>query len=245
MAYFRQRITTLAKNIARDFGVEVSRYRPDLSATAQIVSTLKFLNVDLVIDVGANKGQFAQGILSGGFSGSIVSFEPLSEAHLYLSSLAKNVPSWHVHDRCAVGAVRNTVEINISGNSVSSSILPMLNAHQSAAPQSAYVGKELVNVVPLDEVIFDYDNDARSIFLKVDTQGFEWQVLDGAEETLKKAKGVLLELSLVPLYDGQRLWKDMFYRLENLGFSIWALQPGFTDPASGRTLQMDAIFVRT
>ena len=84
-----------------------------------------------------------------------------------------------------------------------------------------------------------------NILLKIDTQGFEWQVLDGAEETLSKCQGVLCELSLVPLYEGQRLWLEVIERLNSMGFTLWGVQSGgFTDDQNGRTLQIDAIFFR-
>ena len=81
-------------------------------------------------------------------------------------------------------------------------------------------------------------------FLKIDTQGYEWQVLDGARESLSQCQGVLCELSLVPLYEGQCLWMEMIQRLESGGFTLWSIQKGFTDLRDGRTLQVDAIFLR-
>ena len=74
-------------------------------------------------------------------------------------------------------------------------------------------------------------------------QGFEWQVLTGAEQTLPSIHGVLCELSLVVLYEGQHLWREMIDRLEAAGFTLWGLQPGFMD-RRGRNLQSDAIFFR-
>jgi hypothetical protein len=62
-------------------------------------------------------------------------------------------------------------------------------------------------------------------------------VLDGAADTLQRAQGVLLELSLVPLYEGQRLWQDIIARMETAGFTLWVLQKGFTDPRTDRSLQ--------
>ena len=62
--------------------------------------------------------------------------------------------------------------------------------------------------------------------------------------TLKQAKGVLCELSLVPLYHEQRLWRDIVDRLDQQGFMLWALQKGFTDPKTCQSLQMGGIFVR-
>ena len=147
--------------------------------------------------------------------------------------------------RCALGDHDGEVEINIAGNSESSSVLPMLESHRSAAPQSAYQGKEMVQVKTLDAVAGQYLKDARTAFLKIDTQGFEWHVLDGARETLPHIKGILVELSLVPLYEGQHLWQDVIARLETAGFTLWAFKPVFSDQASGRTLQVDGVFFRT
>jgi hypothetical protein len=134
--------------------------------------------------------------------------------------------------------------MNPPGNSVSSSVLPMLESHSSAAVGSAYIDSERVPIAKLDTIASRYLNQKSKLFIKIDTQGFEWQVLDGASETLKQALGVLCELSLVPLYGGQRLWRDIVDRLETEGFMLWALQRGFTDPRTGQSLQMDGIFLR-
>ena len=83
-----------------------------------------------------------------------------------------------------------------------------------------------------------------STLIKIATQGFEWQVLDGASETLKCAQGVFIELCLVPAYSGQRPWKVIIARLETLGFVLWSLSPAFVDPRDGRTLQLDGLFFR-
>ena len=66
----------------------------------------------------------------------------------------------------------------------------------------------------------------------------------GATETLDNAKGLLMELSLTPLYDGQHLWRDIVDRLESLGFILWTMMPAFSDIKSGQTLQFDAIFIK-
>ncbi len=120
----------------------------------------------------------------------------------------------------------------------------MLESHSSAAVGSAYIDSERVPIAKLDTIASRYLNQKSKLFIKIDTQGFEWQVLDGASETLKQALGVLCELSLVPLYGGQRLWRDIVDRLETEGFMLWALQRGFTDPRTGQSLQMDGIFLR-
>ena len=237
-------IKKLIRKVAHNFGVEISRFRPSTSHGAQLVKALEVGTIDMVFDIGANEGQFSKEIREYGYAGKIVSFEPLSSARKKLLALASVDSNWQVHDRSAIGDHDGDIEINIAGNSVSSSVLPMLESHSSAAVGSAYVSSERVPIVRLDSVAPQHLQPNSNLFIKIDTQGFEWQVLDGASETLKLAKGLLCELSLVPLYDKQRLWRDIIERLEAEGFVLWALQKGFTDPRTGQSLQMDGIFLR-
>ena len=225
-------------------GFDLRRLTPNTSSPYQLLKGLNRFKVDLVLDVGANIGQFASELRSVGFKGNIVSFEPLSDAYKLLSARAERDAKWQVHGRGAVGDYDGEIEINISGNSVSSSVLPMTEAHSSAAANSAYVASEKVSIAKLDTIASEYLSTASRPFLKIDAQGFESQVLDGAREALAQAQGVLCELSLVPLYEGQRLWLDMIERLESAGFTLWSIQKGFTDPRDGKTLQVDAIFFR-
>lgn len=212
-------------------------------AARQLLKGFDRFGIDLVFDVGANMGQFAQQIRGAGFKGHIVSFEPLSDAHAKLAHAASRDALWTVHQRSAIGDRNGDIEINIAGNSVSSSILPMAAAHANAAPVSAYVGRERVPLTTIDSVIGEYFSFGRRPFLKIDTQGYEWQVLSGAANTLPLIHGVLCELSLVELYEGQLLWREMIDRLEQRGFTLWGLQPSFMDQ-HGRNLQTDAIFFR-
>ncbi len=233
------------RQMLQKLGLDVRRYVPSTPLPpSQVTSSMRKFEIDLVLDVGANRGQFASEIRQQGYAGRILSFEPLSQAHIELQQASMKDPLWEVFPRCALGDHNGEVEINIAGNSDSSSILPMLESHRSAAPESAYQGKESVPIKTLDAVIGQYLEDARSIFLKIDTQGFEWHVLDGARETLPNVRGVLVELSLVPLYEGQHLWREVMARLEAEGFTLWAFQPVFSDLSQGRTLQVDGIFYR-
>jgi len=235
----------IIKKILNKVNLDCYRLTPSSNSAFQLALTLKKFSVDLVLDVGANEGQFALELRDFGFSGRIVSFEPLSTAHSTLSSVAKRDPLWEVYPRCAIGDKIDEVSMNISRNSVSSSILPMTDLHSSAAPESVFLTEEKVNLITLDSISENYLNQAINPFLKIDTQGFEWQVLDGAPKLLPKLTGLVCELSLVPLYEGQRLWQDVFERLEKSGFMLWAIQKGFTDFRDGRTLQINAIFVNS
>jgi FkbM family methyltransferase len=231
-------------NLFRRFGIEIRRYHPNNSEHCATHLLLRHLHVDLVLDVGANEGQYAESLLQGGYSGQILSFEPLSRPHALLTARAARYPRWAVQARTAVGESPGVATIHVAGNSVSSSLLPALQAHFAAAPESATVGQEEVSVVRLDDAVGPYLDHATATLLKIDTQGFEWQVLNGAPRVLRSAVAVQLELSLVPLYENQRPWLDFLQRLGELGFDLFFAYPAFTDPRSGRTLQWDATFVR-
>jgi FkbM family methyltransferase len=225
-------------------GYQVQRTNVRNNPAYQLAKTLQHFNIDCVFDVGANVGQFASELRSVGFAGRIVSFEPLSAAHEILAHAARHDAGWVIHPRCAIGDHDGTATINIAGNSVSSSLLPILESHVVAASAAAYVSAEQSPLRRLDSVAGAYLGAAARPFLKIDTQGYEWQVLDGAVDTLPRIQGILCEMSLVPLYEGQRLWKDMLSRLERSGFTLWSIQRGFIDPHDGRSLQVDAAFVR-
>ena len=225
-------------------GIEAHRYHPTASPLARLMAALREFNIDLVIDIGANDGQFARELRVGGYTRRIVSFEPLTSAHARLLESSKHDSDWQVHSRCALGDRLGEIELNIAGNSVSSSILPMLSTHSSAAPGSAYLGHESAPLTTVDVAVLPYFEYAQAPLLKIDTQGYEWPVLDGAAATLPKVRGVLMELSLVPLYEVQHFWRECIDRLQAEGFVLWALEPVFIDPASGRTLQWDGLFFR-
>ncbi len=234
----------LIKSVIQSLGWDLHRLNSATNPSVQLLTALDHVQANVVLDIGANVGQFAQELRSVGFKGKIISFDPLTAAHAQLSRSASRDGNWLVHPRTALGDHDGEIEINIAGNSVSSSILPMLDAHALAAAGSAYLAIERTPIVRLDAVATQYLNADARPFIKIDTQGFEWQVLDGASDTLERAHGVLLELSLVPLYDGQRLWREIIARMEASGFILWALQKGFTDPRTGQSLQMDGIFIR-
>ena len=232
------------KGFARQFGLDIVRFHPETSDSAKVRAVLRYLNIDLVLDVGANTGQYAQGLREGGYRGRIVSFEPLTSAHATLERNAARDNRWTVHPRCAIGDREGQITINVAGNSVSSSVLPMLAQHANSAPESRYIGSETVPLSRLDSAAAPYLVDAGGVYLKIDTQGFEAVVLAGASELLPRCRAVQLELSLVPLYEGQRLWQDFLGEFAAKGFELWTLLPGFVDAESGRTLQTDAVFVR-
>jgi len=233
------------RQLARKAGLEVNRYNPVQSQQARAIRLLAHHGVDTVLDVGANDGGYGRYLREGGYEGSILSFEPLGDAHRALMEAAADDARWHVATRMALGSGDGEVEINVAGNSTSSSILPMQELHAQAAPQSRYVGTEPVPLHRLDGISHPVIEKSQSLFLKIDTQGYELPVLQGADALLPRLQGVQLELSLAPLYEGQALYREIIDWLNARGFALWNVIPGFTDKDSGRMLQMDGVFFRS
>ena len=96
----------------------------------------------------------------------------------------------------------------------------------------------------LDSMAYEYLREDSVAFLKIDTQGYESAVLDGAAKTLSRVVGVQVEMSLVPLYQGQALMPELVDRLQRLGFALWGISPTFAQDETGRMLQVDATMFR-
>jgi FkbM family methyltransferase len=221
------------------------RFYPHPCEAAQLQRMLSANGITLVLDVGANVGQFARSLRIVGYKGRIVSFEPLSKAHARLRNVAKRDPLWIVPDPVAIGDQHGSTVIHVAGDSVSSSVLEMLDAHRHAAPDSAYIGSENVPLAKLDTAASEFLDVQDVVFLKIDVQGFESQVLAGAADLLPRIKGLMLELSLVPCYRDQVIFRPMIEFLDDQGFELWNLTPGTVDSETNRLLQVDGVFFRT
>jgi FkbM family methyltransferase len=231
--------------IARGATFEVSRPYSERGWKRQFVKQLESRNVRVVLDVGANSGQYATDLRRAAYKGRIVSFEPLSESFSLLELNASKDPLWDCR-RCALGETDGTISINVAGNAgASSSVLPMLSRHQEAFPPANYVGTEEVSIRRLDSLAPEVLRPTDVTFLKIDVQGFEKQVVAGARSTIdERCVGMQLELSFVPLYEGAMLIREALDLVYSFGFTLAGLVPGFADPRDGRMLQADGVFFR-
>ncbi len=237
-------IRQLVKKLIQRTGYDLIKFPPLPESTIRRRAFFKTEMFDVIIDIGANIGQFAQYTRNQlKFENKIISFEPLTSAFESLKLNASKDPKWAIFN-CAIGNELGKKEINIAGNSFSSSLLEMLPAHLDAAPHSKYERKEWIEVKPLDSFLETAFKKTEKIFLKIDTQGFEKQVLDGAKESLKFISTIQLEMSLVPLYQGELVFREMYPILMGLGYTLIDFEAGFTDPTTGRLLQIDGIFQR-
>ncbi len=207
----------------------------------RVVRALHGLEIDTVIDVGANIGQFGSALRVGGYRGRIISCEPLPPAFARLRSRARRDPQWRVINR-AMGAEPGTALLHVAQNSYSSSVLPMAPAHLAAAPNSGTVDEVEVSVSTVADLVREFGIAPKRSLLKIDTQGYETQVLDGAGPLLPGFGAVQLELSFVTLYQGQELAGPLCRRMDRAGFGLYAWDSSFNDPKTGRLLQADVVF---
>ena len=233
------------KKLTRNFGFEINTRNLYTSEGVRLKKLFDYHKVSLVIDIGANEGQYSQLIREAGFLGRILSFEPLSASYKILHSKCQKDKHWDAPIQTAIGKFDGEVTIHISENFVSSSILTILDAHTQAAPQSDYINSEVVKISKLDTILPDYiKNRDETIFLKIDVQGAEQQVLQGATNWLPLISGIQLEMSLVPLYEGQALYDEIIEHMLALGMRLVAVFPGFSDMKTGHMLQFDGVFFR-
>jgi FkbM family methyltransferase len=205
---------------------------------------MRKFNINLVFDVGANTGQYASQLRRAGYKGKIVSFEPLNEAFGELKRISANDNKWQI-EKTGLGDFDGEAIINVAENSVSSSILNIRNEHVKAVPDSRYVSNETITVKKLDSIFSNYKNEGKRFFLKIDTQGFEKEVIQGSLQSLPYISGLQVEMSLVELYEGESNYEELKKLIEDCGFELYSLEPGFSDPDTGKLMQVDGIFFRS
>ena len=96
----------ITKKLFQRFGILIRKYNPATSEELRRTKLFEHYHIDLVFDIGANKGQYAMGIMDAGYTNKIVSFEPLSSAHAVISTNSKKYPNWTVEQRCAIDRIQ-------------------------------------------------------------------------------------------------------------------------------------------
>ena len=225
------------RHLLRRTGYDIRRH-PDPGALGFHLRTLE---VDTVLDVGANAGRYATAVRRIGYRGRIISFEPLREPFARLEAASAADDRWECH-RCALGAADAETEINVSDCTEFSSFLPIHGFARDVHPTSGATRRELVPIRSLDGMFADLQLDGGTLWLKSDTQGFELQVLEGARQCLDAFVGVQLELSLRPLYSGQPGFEEVVGEMRRRGFVLSDLVRGFAD--NWELFEVDGLFVR-
>jgi FkbM family methyltransferase len=225
----------------------VRRHAKDLSSASYILQRrgiFEEFSIDLVLDVGANVGRFGRDLRTF-YRGDIISFEPVSAAFRSLARTAARDPLW----RCcnvALGSQDTVKIINVARNLVFSSFLETnAFAEQSFGEASRRVREEMVSVRRLDglldEIVPDFAN--RRVFLKLDTQGFDTEVINGLGSMLGNVSVLQSEVSVMSIYEGMSHWTDSISCYEKEGFELAGLYP--VTLVSGRVVEFDCLMARS
>jgi FkbM family methyltransferase len=242
----------LVKSGLRPFGYDLTHYPlPDWEVRpAALRNGLKeiftTLQINCVIDVGANEGQYGEMLRSNGYTGRIVSFEPVSATYNRLAERSRSDPNWQVHNM-ALGSEKQTLEIKIMGGDQFSSLLSMNTYGRDKFEDQAVVkGIESVPVerldTKLDELIEGIPEPR--IYLKMDTQGYDLQVLEGASGCLSRLLALQSEIALRPIYEGMPDYLTALAKYNSLGFRITSLIPVSRDKDMS-VIEFDCLMVRS
>lgn len=197
----------------------------------------------VVVDVGANVGQFALVARHAFPSARIISFEPLPEAGAKVRSLFLGDARFECREM-ALSDVGGVAAFHVTGADDSSSLLPVARRQVEEFPASAPAGTLEVTTERLDEVLSVDDLGAGPSLLKIDTQGTELAVLRGAGGLLDHLTHLLVEASFVELYEGQAHVGDVTRFLVERGWDLHSVYDVKSSRLTGEPLQADLVFER-
>jgi len=223
--------------------INVERFSSLKNYLSRRIQLLNYYNIDIVLDVGANIGQYGSELRDLGYKNEIISFEPLESAYKDLEKKSHLDSKWNAFNY-GLGSKEGSMQINIAENSYSSSILEILPKHTDISPTSNYVSRESIKIKTLDSVFNNFCDSSSNIYMKIDTQGFEKEVLSGAKASLKKINLLQIEMSLVPLYKNEASFNEMLEFLTKNHYQLIGFESGFVDHTSGELLQVDGLFKR-
>lgn len=194
-----------------------------------------------IVDVGANRGQFALAAQHFFPEAEIISFEPLARPAANYRLVFRDTPRVTLID-AALGPEAAEAVMHVSRRDDSSSLLPITSKQDDLFPGTAEIGTETVRVARLSECL-----PAKAItepaLLKVDVQGFELQALVGCEDLLDRFEWAYIECSFVELYAGQARAHEIIAWLRGHDFDLSGVYHTAYD-AAGRTVQADFVFAR-
>lgn len=232
-----KRLKNLVNAILNLFGYKIQKEIPDF--LKQVVNVCDLTDCPLLVDVGANTGQYGRMILKSGFKGKLVSFEPQAAAHAKLLLSSKNWLNWEVASPCVLGEKDvKEVDLFLSDNSVSSSLLKKSNENSDLFNQ---VGIERVRMLRFENFYKEHFSSEK-FFLKIDTQGYELGVLKGCESILDNCIGIQLEVSIFETYIGSPGYFEILSWLQDRGFAIYDCLPESRN-RHGRLLEMDLLMI--
>jgi len=227
----------LIKSLFRACGLDIRRtprFKP--------YEWLKNMNIQTILDIGANTGQFAAQFHSLFPDAKLYSFEPLEDCYDKLLEKMSQFSKFHAFN-FALGDKNGEAQIFRNDSTPSSSLLPMGEIHKKAFPFTKHTTPQTIKIRRLDDILGELDI-VDNILVKIDVQGTEDKVILGGEELICRASVLILETSFQPLYEGQLLFNQIYDLLREKGFVYAGSEHNIRNPQDGSILQCDSVFLR-
>lgn len=209
---------------------------------AKRLEVLSGLGIEVALDIGANTGQWARELRTSGYRARIISFEPSPEPFAQLEALAR-CEQKHDCVQAGLGSRDGDAELLTTKATVNSSFRKPVHI-RNPSNGIEVEGQVTVPIRRLDSVLPPLTFECDRFYMKIDTQGFEKEVLTGAAETLLRTDAVEVELSLVELYEGQALLPEVWQMLVSAGLRPAWIERGYRDSGEIWLFQVDGLFVR-
>lgn len=224
------------RKIIQKTGFDLHRYRPK----SNYWEYLKSLNINTVLDIGANIGQFARETRKNLPDCQIYSFEPLKECFDKLNINFKNDARFMAFN-LALGRESSETEMNKSSYTPSSSLLTMAEEHKKLFPHTKRHTSEKIRMEALDRMSSRLKLE-KELLIKIDVQGFEMEVLRGGKNILRQAKTIIIENSFVKLYEDGSTFDSVYEELKSLGFAYKGSVEQKINPGTGQVISEDSLF---
>jgi len=227
--------------LTRFFGIQIHKTRGHFNDARMHV--IKSGAVEVVLDGGANEGQWAKRLLAQGYSGLILSVEPGKSAFkkllLNTKKIGEKPSSWKAIN-VGLGMGNYNSELYLAGNSGQSSSFKKPELHLTQYPTVVFAGSEMHEIKTIHEVICDYEYP---IYLKLDIQGMELEALQGIGKSVNKIYAIEIELTVLPMYSNEAKLGQVISKLEALNFSIFSISE-FGKKNNGQVTYFDIIAVK-
>jgi FkbM family methyltransferase len=242
--HFKHIVKTTVNRFINPLGVAIVKKTGNIKSPHEYLHEIcQKNNIDLILDVGANRGMTGKAFREAGYCKRIVSFEPQSHVFSLLQEAVSNDSLWECR-RIALGNLDGTIKMQLSAQSESSSVLLMGQKHIDVWPGSRPAGFENVPIARLDSLAEELGLKRHRSLLKIDVQGYEASVLQGATAVLPHVFAAYVELLFTSLYDNQTRYYDVMRILEEAGFRFAGLLEPYYEPNCESLLFANGLFVR-
>jgi FkbM family methyltransferase len=234
----------LIRRILHNLGYELRRVnKVSNSSTLDIWNWLRAQgDIKTILDIGANNGEFAEFLSSYFDAEQTIAIEPLPHCAAQIRLREKAIPNLKVLE-CALSDHNGRATLFENAYAPASSLLPVSEISMEEFPQTAGQQNKIeVDVIRLDDLV-GLNSLKKNVLIKIDVQGLEDKVIRGGEETFRMAKYLLVEMSFVPMYDGQPLFEEIHELLTEIGYRFAGIKNQVNSPATGQPMFVHCLYL--